>query len=321
LVDAPVLPHSEEAAQPRPLRGYAMLLVAATLFAINGSVAKVILASDISALRLTEVRITGAAIGLLIVLALARPSSLRVRRNELLFLACFGIGGLALTQWLYFFAIHRLPIGIALLIQFLAPLIVALWARFVMHRPVRRRIWAALVLSLTGLSLVVQIWDTGTLDPVGVAAALAAAGAFALYILLAERGVGDRDPVSLTCYGFVFGALFFAVIQPWWSFPFDVVDEQVSLLGNLSSADAPVWALMLWVVVMGTMVTFGLFVAALRHVPAPRAAIVAMFEPVVAIIVAWAWLDEELAAAQLVGAAIVLAGILLAQTARSPTEN
>jgi drug/metabolite transporter (DMT)-like permease len=65
------------------------------------------------------------------------------------------------------------------------------------------------------------------------------------------------------------------------------------------------------------MVTFGLFVAALRHVPAPRAAIVAMFEPVVAIMVAWAWLDEELAAAQLVGAAIVLAGILLAQTARA----
>ena len=317
MVDAPVLPHSAEAARPRPLRGYAMLLIAATLFAINGSVAKVILASDISALRLTEVRITGAAIGLLIVLALVRPASLRVRRNELAFLACFGICGLALTQWLYFFAIHRLPIGIALLIQFLAPLIVALWARFVMHRPVRRRIWVALILSLTGLSLVVQIWDTGTLDPVGVAAALAAAGAFALYILLAERGVGDRDPVSLTCYGFVFGALFFAVIQPWWSFPFDVVDEQVSLLGNLSSSDAPVWALMLWVVVMGTMVTFGLFVAALRHVPAPRAAIVAMFEPVVAIIVAWAWLDEELAAAQLVGAAIVLAGILLAQTARA----
>ena len=318
MVDAPVLPRAETARHRRPALGYAMLLVAATLFAVNGSVSKVILASDdISPLRLTEVRLTGAALCLLLVLALVRPASLRLRRNELLFLICFGVGGLALTQWLYFSAIHRLPIGIALLIQFLAPLIVALWARYVMHRPVRRRIWVALALALAGLSLVVQVWDRGTLDALGVAAALAAAGTFALYILLAERGVGDRDPVSLSCYGFVFGALFFAVIQPWWSFPFSTVDERVSLLGNLESLEAPVWALMLWMVVMGTILSFGLFIAALRHVPATRAAIVAMFEPVVAIVVAWAWLDEELAAVQLVGAAIVLTGIVLAQTARA----
>ena len=107
------------------------------------------------------------------------------------------------------------------------------------------------------------------------------------------------------------------MIQPWWSFPFDAVDERVSLLGNLESLEAPVWALMLWMVVMGTILSFGLFIAALRHVPATRAAIVAMFEPVVAIVVAWAWLDEELAAVQLVGAAIVLTGIVLAQTARA----
>ena len=146
MVDAPVLPRAKTARHRRPALGYAMLLVAATLFAVNGSVSKVILASDISPLRLTEVRLTGAALCLLLVLALVRPASLRLRRNELVFLICFGVGGLALTQWLYFIAIHRLPIGIALLIQFLAPLIVALWARYVMHRPVRRRIWVALAL-------------------------------------------------------------------------------------------------------------------------------------------------------------------------------
>ena len=307
------------AAQQRPWLGYAMVLTAATLFAVNGVVAKVILASGISSLRLTEVRITGAAIGLVTAIALIRPRLLRVTWRELPFLAVFGICGLAFVQWLYFLAIHRLEIGIALLIQYLAPLLVALWARFVVHRPVRRRIWLALGLALFGLSLVVQIWQgSGSgLDGLGVAAALGGAFAFAAYILLAERGVKTRDAVSLTAYGFVFGALFFAFVQPWWTFPTQYVSEHVSLLGNLASSHLPVWALMLWIIVLGAIVPFALFVGALHHVPATRASIVAMFEPVVASAVAWAWLDEALDPVQIVGGAIVLCGIALAQTARA----
>lgn len=302
--------------------GYAMVLSGAALFAVNGVVAKVALASGLSSLRLTEVRITGAAVGLMTVLALTRPRILRVTRRELPFLAVFGIGGLAFVQWLYFLAIHRLEIGIALLIQYLAPLLVALWVRFVVHRPVRPRLWVALALSLTGLALVVQIWrgsDTG-LDGLGVIAALGGAFAFAGYILLAERGVTRRDAVSLTAYGFLFGALFFAVIQPWWTFPTQHFSQRVSLLGHLSSFHLPVWALMLWIIVLGAIVPFALFVGALHHIPATRASIAAMFEPVVASAVAWAWLGEALDPVQVMGGAVVLCGIALAQTARAEPE-
>jgi drug/metabolite transporter (DMT)-like permease len=303
----------------RPWLGYAMVLTAATLFAVNGVVAKVILASGISSLRLTEVRITGAAIGLVFALAIVRPELLRVTRDELPFLALFGVCGLAFVQWLYFLAIHRLEIGIALLIQYLAPLLVALWVRFVVHKPVRRTLWLALGLALFGLSLVVQIWrgSGAGLDGLGVLAALGGAVAFAAYILLAEHGVKRRDAVSLTAYGFVFGALFFAVIQPWWTFPSGHVSEDVSLLGNLAGSHLPVWALMLWIIVLGAIVPFVLFVGSLHHIPATRASIVSMFEPVVASAVAWAWLGESLDPVQVVGGAIVLCGIVLAQTARS----
>lgn len=318
MTELPPLQHDEAGPRRQPWLGYLMVLSAAVLFAVNGVVSKVILASGLSSMRLTEVRITGAAIGLVGGLALLRPASLRVRRRQLPFLALFGIGGLALVQWLYFLAIHRLEIGIALLIQYLAPLLVALWARFVVRHQVRRRLWLALVLALTGLTLVVQIWrGTATgLDGLGVAASLAAAVAFAAYILLAEHGVKTRDAVPLTAYGFVFGALFFALIQPWWSFPGHLVTARVSLLGNLASSHLPVWALMLWMVVLGAIVPFVLFVGALRHIAATRASILAMLEPVVATAVAWAWLDESLGAVQVAGGAIVLAGIVLAQTAR-----
>jgi drug/metabolite transporter (DMT)-like permease len=318
VTELPPFHHDDAGPRKQPWLGYVMVLSAAVLFAVNGVVSKVILASGLSSIRLTEVRLTGAAIGLVAGLALVRPASLRVKRAELPFLALFGIGGLAFVQWLYFLAIHRLEIGIALLIQYLAPLLVALWARFVVKRPVRRRLWLALALALTGLTLVVQIWrGTATgLNGVGVAASLAAAVAFAAYILLAEHGVTRRDAVSLTAYGFVFGALFFALIQPWWSFPGHLVTHRVSLLGNLSSSHLPVWALMLWMVVLGAIVPFVLFVGALRHIPATRTSILAMLEPVVATAVAWAWLGESLGVSQIAGGAIVLAGIVLAQTAR-----
>jgi drug/metabolite transporter (DMT)-like permease len=318
VTELPPFAYDESGPLRRPLLGYVMVLSAAVLFAVNGVVSKVILSSGLSSLRLTEVRVTGAAIGLVAGLAIFQPSRLRVTRSELPFLAVFGICGLAFVQWLYFLAIHRLEIGIALLIQYLAPLLVALWVRFVVHCPVRKRLWLALALALSGLTLVVQIWRgsaTG-LDGIGVAASLAAAVAFAAYILMAERGVTRRDPISLSAYGFVFGAIFFAIIQPWWSFPGHLVTERVSLLGHLASSHLPVWALMLWMIVLGAIVPFALFVGSLRHIAATRASILAMLEPVVATAVAWAWLAESLGAVQIVGGAIVLSGIVLAQTAR-----
>jgi len=125
----------------RPLLGYAMVSSAALLFALNGTVSKVVLSSGISSLELTQVRATGAFLGFALALAVLHRPSLRVQPRELAFLAVFGVAGVAMVQWLYFVSIHRLPIGIALLIEYLAPILIALWAWAVLHEPVRRRIW------------------------------------------------------------------------------------------------------------------------------------------------------------------------------------
>jgi drug/metabolite transporter (DMT)-like permease len=90
----------------------------------------------------------------------------------------------------------------------------------------------------------------------------------------------------------------------------------VPLLGHLASWHLPVWALLLWIVVLGASVPFVLLVAGLGHISATRVGIASMLEPVVATAVAWVWLEQSLAPVQLAGAAVVLAGIALAQTAR-----
>lgn len=293
-----------------------MVLVAATLFGVNGTVAKVALSSGLTSLRLTEARCAGAFVGLTL-LALARGrSTLRLARREVAPIATFGVVGVALVQLFYFLSIHRLAIAIALLIQYLGPLLVAIWARTFGHEHVRRRIWVALGLSLTGLTLMVQLWSGTSLDGLGVVYALISAVTYAAYLLLAEREVARRDTVSLLAWGFFFATVFWSIVQPWWSFPAGVVERTVSLQGSLAGIHLPVWALVLWVVVLGSIAPFSLIVAALRHVSATRVGVVAMLEPVVATVVAWAWLRESLSAMQLLGAAVVLTAIALAQTAR-----
>jgi drug/metabolite transporter (DMT)-like permease len=293
-----------------------MVLVAATLFGVNGTVAKVALSSGLTSLRLTEARCAGAFAGLTLIALVRGRSTLRVARRELVPLAVFGCVGVALVQLFYFLSIHRLAIAIALLIQYLGPLLVAIWARTFGHEHVRRRIWLALGLSLTGLTLMVQLWSGVSLDGVGVVYALISAVTYAAYLLLAEREVARRDTISLLAWGFFFATVFWSLVQPWWSFPATAVGRTVSLQGSLAGVHLPVWALVLWVVVLGSIAPFSLIVAALRHVSATRVGVVAMLEPVVATVVAWAWLRESLTAVQLVGAAVVLAGIGLAQTAR-----
>jgi drug/metabolite transporter (DMT)-like permease len=297
--------------------GYLMAASAALLWGVNGAFSKTILATGLSSERLAEVRSLGAAAGLLGIVAVARPGRLALTRRELPYLLVFGVAGLAFVQWFYFLAIHRLAIGVALLIEYLAPLLVALWARFAYHEPVRRRIWAALALALVGLATIVNVFGGATsLSTSGVAFALGGAIAYAIYVLLAEHVVGGRDPVSLLGFGFLFASVFWAALAPWWSFPGRRLTETTSLFGHLHGLHLPVWVLAAWMIVPGTIIPFFLLVSALRHLSASRVAIVAMLEPVAGAFVAWAWLGESLDGLQLAGAGVVLAAIALAQTAR-----
>ena len=325
MADSPYTPAPPEAvAEPHPLLGYALIWSAVGLWSVNATVSKVILESaDLSALRLSQARTTGSALLLLGLVALLRPRSLRIASlRELAFLVAFGAAGLAFVQLFYYVAIEHLEIGIALVINYLAPVFVALWARFVVGEPVRRRIWVAIALSLVGLSLVVDLAGGVTLSGVGVAAGLAAAVAYAGYVLMAEGALRrGRDQYSLLAWGFAFAALFWAVVQPWWSFPVDAVAGEASLLGRLEHVDAPVPLLLGYVVVLGTVLPFVFLVTALHYVRATRATVLAMLEPALAAGVAYAWLAEELTGTQIAGALLVLVGVGIAQTARAASAD
>ena len=156
----------------RPALGYAMALAAAALFGVNGTVVKVALDDGLSAYRLAELRCLASLAIFVLVVASARPGRLRASGRELLYLVIFGACAVVLTQLLYLLAIKRLKIGVALVLIFLGPLLVALWARFVEKKHVRPRFWVALGLSLVGLVLVVRLWDRFSLNGLGVCSGL-----------------------------------------------------------------------------------------------------------------------------------------------------
>lgn len=297
--------------------GYALVLSGAALFVINAGVSRVIQAAGVDSMTLTTTRCTGTAVALVAVL-LARGERLRLPRSmpEIARVIGFGISGVALVQYFYFVAIDRLPVGIALLLEFTAPVLVALFARFVYRERVRHRMWLGLGCSLGGLALVAEVWQGMRLDTVGVLAGFAAAMSLAAYFLLGERSIGAQAPLHVLTEAFIVATIFWNLVQPLPSLRQTDLSSRESLGGTLAGMSAPVWMLLVWMVVLGTVLPFLAALTALQYLAATEASLVGMLEPVGATILGWLWFREDLSAVQILGVAIVLAGIVLAQTAR-----
>lgn len=294
---------------------------AAVLFGINATVSKLALGSGLSSLDLVQLRSLGAALVLMTFVALRRPATLRVGPREFGFLVTVGIIGIGLVQWFYFVAISRLPVGIALLLEYLAPVLVVVWVRFARRQPVRSRMWAALVLSVAGLAIVAQVWQGLTLDGLGLLAGLGAAASLATYYLSSERGMGTRDPLSLAAWIFSAAAVFWSVVQPPWTFGWSKLASDVDLSATVDGLRAPLWLLVVWIIVLGTVVPYSLVLVALKSLGSARTGLLGMAEPVMAGLVAWLVLGELLSGVQLVGAGLILSGIVLAETARQRSPD
>lgn len=285
----------------RPRLGYALAAVAALMFAVNGSIAKFLL-EDVSAAHLSQLRVTVSFALLAGALALVDRRRLRIARADVPRMAWLGLAGVAIVQFSYFLAIERLPISVALVIQFTGPLMVLLWLRTVHGRRLRPSLYGAVALSVAGSALVVEIYDAGSIDGLGIVFSLVAAVTFAIYLIGFERAGHSYDAFTTLTWGLGFATLFWLLVSPPWTFP----------LGDLDSTRNV--ALALGVVVIGTLGPFLLNVSALRHLPAPRVGVVATLEPVLATLIAWAILDEALAGVQVLGVVLVVAAVAWVQS-------
>jgi drug/metabolite transporter (DMT)-like permease len=286
-------------------------------FALGGVAAKVLREADMDAFRLTQIRSTGAALILLTFAFIKGKDQLYARRDELKDLILFGIIGVSAVTSFYFFAIKYLFVSVALIIEFTASIWIALYLRFVKKKHISPIMWLGIACAFSGLILVSQIWSSSSLSPIGVLAALADAVALSYYFLAADRLTQTRSSLSLMTWGIGIAAIFWALILPWWNFPFEYLTQSFSLEGNLSGYSAPGWVLVLWIIIVGTVIPYLLTVTGIRELSAGTSSVIGMIEPIFAGVIAWVLLNEALSGIQLIGCVVVLFGIYLADKARA----
>ncbi|MGI8684429.1 MAG: EamA family transporter [Acidimicrobiales bacterium] len=290
--------HPARADAPSMLRGYAAVLGAAALWAVSAVVARRLFDDGVSAVELTESRALIAAVGFALVPGARRPPSGRTAAGQLVAL---GIA-LALVNVSYFVAISRIPVVVALVIQYMAPVLVVGWAGVAARRAPSPEVLAALVAALIGVVLVVDMVSgaVGRMDGAGIVVALASAVFFATYTVLAERTGALYGSSGAMFRGFAVASVVWVAYQAPRGFPSELVDP-----ANLPEV--------LYVGVAGTLAPFFLFAWGVARVRAERAAIAATLEPVVAAVLAWAWLGQSLSVTQVVGAALVIGAVAFLQ--------
>jgi drug/metabolite transporter (DMT)-like permease len=233
-------------------------------------------------------------------------------------LAAYGVIGFAAVQAGYFLGIQRgVPLSLVLIIEFTAPIWIVLWIKYVRKTFVPASMWSAIALSLLGLILLAQVWNGLSFDLLGLFGALISAFALTAYFLIGKSFGTSRSALSLTVWGLGMAALAWSSSMPIWSFPFEVFSIDMDLQGVFAGNTLPGWVLILWVITMGTIVPYLFVISGLRLLSASTSSVIGMMEPVFAGIFAWIWLEQSWNGIQLLGAAVVLVGIFIADRARS----
>ncbi|MBZ4014491.1 EamA family transporter [Streptomyces purpurogeneiscleroticus] len=291
--------------------GLGLALLSALAFGGSGVAAKPLIAAGLEPLHVTWLRSAGAA---LVMLPLAWRHRALLRRRPAL-LAGFGLLAVAGVQAFYFAALSRIPVGVALLIEYLAPALVLGWVRFVQRRPVSRAAAAGAVLAVGGLACVVEVWAGLSFDVFGLALALGAACCQVGYFVLSDHG-GDGDgddathPLGVIAYGLLFGALVLTVVARPWTMDWSVLVGTADMDGT----GVPAVLLLAWLVLMATVLAYLTGVISIRRLSPQVAGVVACLEAVIATVLAWVLLGEHLSAPQIIGGVVVLIGAFIAQS-------
>ena len=283
-------------------------VAAAACWAANAVIAAGAFELGVTPERLAQARVVVALVPLAAYLLVARRDLTRPPRAAIPALLGFGACIVA-VNFSYYVAIDRVPVGVAVALQYTAPVLVLAGTAVIGHRNPQPTIWLAGGLSLAGAVLVsgALAGAQEPLDGLGLVAGAAAALTFAGYLVTAElAGRRGTHPVTTLFIGFCVAALIWTVVLPLWNWPIEqLADPQVT------------WRVVA-VGLLGTLLPFGLVVAALRWISSALAGIATTAEPVLAALLAWLFLDQVLSLPQLIGGALVIAGVLIAQTTRQP---
>lgn len=301
---------AQDAARTKSV-GLGFAIFSAITFGGSGPFAKALIGAGFSPEQAAWLRIAGAATLLVpLVLVLRGSAGLRTARASWPQLVLYGLTGVAGCQTLFFIAASRLPVGVAILLEFSGPVLVVGWLKFGRKVHVPRSAALGVGIALVGLACVVEIWSGLQLDLIGLLAGLGAAACQATYFVLIDKLTGVADPLVMTAAGSVVGAVVLTAVASPWAVPWQALVDTVPI----GQRSAPGWLFAAWLIVISTVVAYLAGAAAVQRLAAAIGGAVAYVEVVAASLFAWFLLDETLTATQVIGGAIVLAGAFVAQS-------
>ena len=304
--------NSSSASASIPRRGYLYVASAALMWAVSGSSAKYLFSHGVTPLQLTQLRLT-IGIALLFAWLLARrPELLRIARRDIVYFALLGATGLAMVQFLYLLTISKLKVAVAILMQYLAPVLIVLYSLLFARETLTRMTVIAVCCATMGCYLVVGAYnfDLFSLNREGVLYGFACAIAFAWYSLYGEKGMRRYHPWTVLFYAILFAAVFWNSAHLLWEAaprPFEAFRQ------HYSAGD---WGLILYIAILGTIVPFGLYFDAISLIRSTRASITATLEPISAGIISFFFLGEALEPLQVLGMGLVIGAVILLQLRR-----
>jgi drug/metabolite transporter (DMT)-like permease len=288
------------------------MLAAQASFSTSSILLKPLLDSGWSPAAAVAVRVALGGLLLVVPALVSLRGDLRpLLRNARLVLG-YGLVAVAGTQVLYFAAVQRLPVAVALLIQYSAPVLIVVlgWLR---GTPVRLVVVGGAVASVTGVVLVVDPFGSGgAMDAAGIALALAAAVCLAGYYLISAVPTPGLPPLALVSCGLLVGAAATVAVGLTGLLPLTVSARPVVLGG----ATLPWWLPMAVVALVATALAYSLSLAGSRRLGSRLASFAGLTEVVFAVLLAWLLLGERPTPLQLVGGVCILAGVVLVRAER-----
>jgi drug/metabolite transporter (DMT)-like permease len=222
-------------------------------------------------------------------------------------LAVYGVAAVAGAQLCYFMAVQHLSVAVALLLEYSGALLVVLWVWLRKgQQPGRLTLVGALAAAL-GLALVLDIAGNADLDPVGVLWGLGAAVGLAVYFVVSAEGEDALPPLVMAWGGLAVGGAVLASAGAVGVLPLAAPRTDVVLLDTEVSWLVPVLGLVL----VAAVIAYVAGIIGARMLGARLASFVGLTEVLFAVAFAWVLLGQSLGPSQLLGGALVVAGIAL----------
>jgi drug/metabolite transporter (DMT)-like permease len=285
--------------------GLLAAVLSAATFATSGPFAKALLTTGWTPGSVVTARVGLAGLVLLgPALYAVRGLPGVVRRSAWLILG-FGVVAVAGCQVAYFNAVQRMPIGVALLLEYLGVVLVVLWVWLRSRRAPAAATLVGVALSIAGLVLVLDLTGAVRLDPIGVLWGLLAAMGLAVYFLVAAHGDTGLPPVTLASFGMLAGALVLLGLSAAGALPTGTARAAVMLGG----VNLPWWAAIGELAVVAAAAAYLLGAIGARRLGSTVASFVGLTEVLFAVLFAWLLLGELPTPVQLAGGVLILAGV------------